>query len=316
MNGYANSSNPQYGERLLANIVDDYATYEPDRVFVSQPYSSNLEDGYRNVTFRDTSRAVNHLARELIEQTRDATHQKDSFPTVAYIGPSDIRYAIVMLACIKAHCQALFISPRNSLEAQLSLFKRTQCTQILYEPSIQSTVEPLLQFYPMPARAVPPLEVWLQSNASHVPYDVPFEEARWHPLAVLHTSGSTGIPKPITVRQGSAAIVDDLREVYLDGSPALWSYIPSHCSKIFVPMPAFHMAGVACISFFGIYFGTEIILGVPNRPLSAGIVADCLKKIKDCDCAVLPPSIIEDMSVNEEHIRLLANLKMTGFGGG
>lgn len=314
MNGYANSK-PQYGERLLANIVDEYATYEPERVFVYQPYSSNLEDGYRPVTFRETSRAVNHLARELLQQSQDASYEKDSFPTVAYIGPSDVRYAIVMLACIKAHRQALFISPRNSLEAQLSLFKRTQCAQILYESSMQSIVEPWLQFYPMPAKAVPPLEVWLQSTASHVPYNLSFEEARFHPLAVLHTSGSTGIPKPITVRQGSAAIVDDLRDVYMDGSPVLWTYLPTHCSKIFTPMPAFHMAGIACMAFFGIYFGTKMVLGVPNRPLSADIVAECLK-ITQSDAAVLPPSIIEDMSTNEEHITLLANLKLTGFGGG
>ncbi|KAL6910067.1 hypothetical protein GGI43DRAFT_426893 [Trichoderma evansii] len=314
MNGYANPK-PQYGKRLLANIVDEYATHEPERIFLYQPFSSNLEDGYRPITFRETSKAVNHLARELLQETQDATYEKDSFPTLAYIGPNDIRYVIVMLACIKAHRQALFISPRNSLEAQLSLFKKTQCTQILYESSMQSTVEPLLQFYPMPAKAVPPLEVWLQSTASHVPYNVSFEEARFHPLVVLHTSGSTGIPKPVTVRQGSAAIVDDLREVYMDGSPVLWSYFPTICSKIFVPMPAFHMAGVAAVSFFGIYFGTKLVLGLPNRPLSADIVAECLK-VSHCDSAVLPPSIIEDMSISEEHVRILANLQITGFGGG
>lgn len=314
MNGYANSK-PQYGKRLLTNIVDDYATYEPERVFLYQPFSSNLEDGYRPITFRETSRAVNHLARELLRETKDATYEKDSFPTLAYIGPNDIRYVIVMLACIKAHRQALFISPRNSLEAQLSLFKKTQCAQILYESSMQSTVEPWLQFYPMPAKAVPPLDAWLQSTASHVPYNVSFEEARFHPLVVLHTSGSTGIPKPVTVRQGSAAIADDLRDVYMDGSPVLWSYFPTICTKTFVPMPAFHMAGVAAVSFFGIYFGTKLVLGLPNRPLSADIVAECLKATH-CDSAVLPPSIIEDMSINEEHVGILANLKITGFGGG
>ncbi|KAL7966389.1 hypothetical protein HDV63DRAFT_397037 [Trichoderma sp. SZMC 28014] len=316
MNGYAKSSKPQYGKRLLANIVDEYANYEPERVFVYQPYTSNLADGYRAITFKETARGVDHLARELLKQRQDATDEKDSFPTVAYIGPSDIRYTIVMLACIKAHCQALFISPRNSLEAQLSLFNKTKCAQILYEPSMQSTVEPLLQFYPMPARAVPPLDDWLLSTAPHVQYDVPFDEARFHPLAILHTSGSTGIPKPITVRQGSAAIADDLREVYMDGSPVVWTYLPSQCSKIFVPMPAFHMAGVGIMSFFGIYFGVQLCLGVPHRPVSAGLVAECLNFLGDCDAAVLPPSIIEDISSNEEQIRLLASLKMVGFGGG
>ncbi|KAM0262799.1 hypothetical protein ACHAQJ_001593 [Trichoderma viride] len=314
MNGNANSK-PQYGQRLVVNVVDEYAVHEPERIFVYQPFSSNLKDGFRAITFRETAKAVNHLARELLQQTPEATYEKDDFPTVAYIGPSDIRYMIVMLACIKAHRKALYISPRNSLEAQLSLFKVTKCTQILYESSMKSAVEPWLQSYPMLATEVPPLDVWLQSTASHVPYNTPFEDARWDPLAVLHTSGSTGIPKPIVVRQGSAAIADDLRDVYMDGSPVFWSQLPTYCSKMFVPMPLFHMAGIACMAFFGIYYGTTMILGVPNRPLSADLVAECLRAI-DADSAVLPPSIIEDMSINEEYVKLLANLKLTGFGGG
>jgi acyl-CoA synthetase (AMP-forming)/AMP-acid ligase II len=314
MNGNANSK-PQYGQRLVVNIVDEYAVHEPERIFIHQPFSSNLKDGFRAITFRETSRAVNHLARELLQQTQEVAHKKNNFPTVAYIGPSDIRYVIVMLACIKAHRKALFISPRNSLEAQISLFKATECTQILYESSMQSTVEPWLQSYPISATAVPPLDVWLQSTASHVPYNTPFEEARWDPFAVLHTSGSTGIPKPIVIRQGGMAIADDLRDMHMDGSPVLWHYLPTHCSTIFVPMPLFHMAAVACMAFFGIYYGTQMVLGVPNRPLSADLVAECLKIIHP-DSIVLPPSILEDMSVNEEHVKLLAKLKLTGFGGG
>ncbi|PNP45742.1 hypothetical protein THARTR1_10900 [Trichoderma harzianum] len=168
----------------------------------------------------------------------------------------------------------------------------------------------------MPATAAPDWSVWIQSTAPNVPYNTPFEEARWHPMVVAHTSGSTGIPKPVIVRQGSLAIVDGLREdSSLDGYPSIWNYWGANSSKIFSPMPSFHMAGVACIVIFGIYHGVPIVLGVPNRPLSADLVAECLAHSK-ADFAVLPPSIIEDMSVNDEHVGLLAKLKGTAFGGG
>ncbi|KAL6699266.1 hypothetical protein J3F84DRAFT_247292 [Trichoderma pleuroticola] len=315
MNGHINSKS-QDEQRLLVNIVDEYAACDPQRVFIYQPFSSNLEDGYRPITFRDVSNAVNHLAGELLRQAEGNISQRDCFPTVAYIGPSDVRYIIVMLACIKAHHKALFISPRNSLEAQISLFKATECTRIMYDASMQSTIELWLQSYPMPATAAPDWSVWIQSTAPNVPYNTPFEEARWHPMVVAHTSGSTGIPKPVIVRQGSLAIVDGLREdSSLDGYPSIWNYWGANSSKIFSPMPSFHMAGVACIVIFGIYHGVPIVLGVPNRPLSADLVAECLAHSK-ADFAVLPPSIIEDMSVNDEHVGLLAKLKGTAFGGG
>ncbi|KAL7929202.1 hypothetical protein V8C35DRAFT_331874 [Trichoderma chlorosporum] len=315
MNGHMDPK-IQYGQRLLVNVVDDYAAYEPQRVFAYQPFTSNLEDGYRPVTFQDVSNAANNLAYELLQHAQKNDHQKDDFPTIAYIGPSDVRYVIVMLACIKARHKALFISPRNSLEAQISLFKAAECTRILYDDSMQSSIEPWLQLYPMPATVAPDLSAWIQSKAPHVAYNTPFEEARWHPVLVMHTSGSTGIPKPIVVRQGSFAIADGLRDApYLNGSPPIWNHWATVSSKIFSPMPLFHMAGIGCLIIFGIYYGTPLVLGVPNRPLSADLVGDCLVH-SQADSAVLPPSIIEDMSLNEEHVRLLAQLKLTCFGGG
>ena len=40
------------------------------------------------------------------------------------------------------------------------------------------------------------------------PYDKTFAEARQEPFVILHTSGSTGLPKPIRVPNGSLATVD------------------------------------------------------------------------------------------------------------
>jgi len=71
-------------------------------------------------------------------------------------------------------------------------------------------VQPWLQEREMRAIATGPLEAWFpDEDVEPFPYhEKTFEEAEWDPLCVLHTSGSTGIPKPIVVRQGMIAISD------------------------------------------------------------------------------------------------------------
>ena len=45
---------------------------------------------------------------------------------------------------------------------------------------------------------IPSLQELLDEPASHFPYPKIFESARNDPVVVLHTSGSTGEPKPLT----------------------------------------------------------------------------------------------------------------------
>lgn len=61
----------------------------------------------------------------------------------------------------------------------------------------------------MKAIEVGPIDAWFpKEDVKPFPYDKTFEQAEWEPLLVLHTSGSTGIPKPIIVSHGMVAIND------------------------------------------------------------------------------------------------------------
>jgi acyl-CoA synthetase (AMP-forming)/AMP-acid ligase II len=315
MNGQADSPKPEYGRRVIVGVVDDYAINEPTRAFAYAPVSSNPKDGWKPITYQELSNAVNHLAHELVRRAKERGQHDDDFPTVAYIGPSDVRYVIFMLACIKAHHKAFFISPRNSLEGQVSLFKATNCGILYFAESYLQTILPWLELYPMRVIMAPSTDSWLQSAPSPFPYLKKFDEARWDPLAVLHTSGSTGIPKPIVMRQGSFAIADGFRNgPDFHGAPSTWAHWGT-AKKFFLPMPLFHAAGVAAISSTGIYYGAALVLGIPDRPLSADLVVDSLVH-SGADGTILPPSIIEDLSLVEEGIQALSSLKFVGFGGG
>lgn len=82
------------GRRLLLHILEHTAQTDPERVYASIPLTDHPKDGYRDVTFLDLSRAVNQATSWL--ETKFG--RSSTFETLAYIGPPDIRYFILVLA--------------------------------------------------------------------------------------------------------------------------------------------------------------------------------------------------------------------------
>jgi acyl-CoA synthetase (AMP-forming)/AMP-acid ligase II len=301
--------------RLLPHVVDDIAASEPSRPYIYQPKSSNPEDGWVPVTFKELANAIDHVAHIIAETVKkDSTNE---FPTLAYVGPSDVRYTVVVLASVKAGCQALLISPRNSIEGQLSLFERTKCCHIWYAESFNLAVKTWLSKREMKSWVVPPAKEWLQASPSPVPYSKSYEEARWDPLVVMHTSGSTGHPKPIVVKQGGLAVMDSFLDLpeYMGGK-FLMQFWKSSASRIFLPMPLFHAAGVmAGMLGASIYCGVPSALPMIDQPPTADSAIKCLQ-YSGCDAALLAPSIVEELSIRRDGVEALKRLRFVGFGGG
>lgn len=95
-----NSETPaggQYGERLLPQIIDANAQNEPEKIYALVPLSADVTQGFRKITYKELASAVNVIAWWI---HREIGHS-DNFETLAYIGASDIRYAIFFFAAIK-----------------------------------------------------------------------------------------------------------------------------------------------------------------------------------------------------------------------
>lgn len=80
-------------------------------------------------------------------------------------------------------------------------------------------------------------------------------------------------------------------------------------------MPLFHAAALYTFIMFAIYFDTPLVIGIGDRPLTSDLVVESLNSI-DVDVILLPPSILEELSVTEEGIAALKRLQIVAFGGG
>ena len=80
-------------------------------------------------------------------------------------------------------------------------------------------------------------------------------------------------------------------------------------------MPLYHAAAIDISLQYSLYMDTGIALGMPNRPLTADNVLEYLKYC-GADSVMLPPSIMEDLSVMPEGIEALKKLSYAAFAGG
>ena len=90
---------PMDGDRrLLPVAIDDIARLEPESLYAEYPRSSTSYDaGFTAVTFGQLSSAINGAAWLLeAELGRGLNHE-----TLAYIGPSDLRYMVLAIAAVK-----------------------------------------------------------------------------------------------------------------------------------------------------------------------------------------------------------------------
>lgn len=128
--------------------------------------------------------AVNCIAHLL----NDKLGESQSFETLAYIGPNDLRYHIVLMAAMKMgykvlietytlNCglwlirEQMFIpSPRNSIVAQRELLARTECRILLTPDPEPPMVTGLLRENPMSMIKIPSLEELFKHDETIIPY--------------------------------------------------------------------------------------------------------------------------------------------------
>ena len=101
-------------------------------------------------------------------------------------------------------------SPRNPPSVNLHLMRETSSNIVLHAQELTPLIKPLHDLAPAAViNPVPALQAMLDSQPEHYPYDKTFDEARNDPIAVLHSSGSTGLPKPVTFTNGSIGAYDN-----------------------------------------------------------------------------------------------------------
>jgi acyl-CoA synthetase (AMP-forming)/AMP-acid ligase II len=164
---------------------------------------------------------------------------------------------------------------------------------------------------------MPELDYLLDDSIDTGPflYNKSFEQAKHHPCMVIHTSGSTGMPKPVIWTHWQFATMDAQRLVPdLDGRPTLAGKIHDSCTRCFSGLPIFHGAGIILSLMVPLYNGCTVVLGPPGVT-----TADAFAQVADhgrIDAASLLPVTLEDIASSPVALAKLQQLKFVIYTGG
>ena len=293
--------------QLLPSLVDETAANEPSCVLYSISKTKNPADGFTDISVRAFAHAVDRCAWFIDDALGRGTH----FPTLLYIGPQDIVYPILTLASVKSGYKVLFSSPRNSLEAHLSLLDKTDCHTFLMPPGFPlPVVKDILAARPMRVLHIASPSTWLDGSHRPYHYNKTFAEAKYEPFVVLHTSGSTGLPKPIIQTHATAAAMQAYTRV-----PDPASTFPNMLTgkRLYTAFPLFHCAGLRLTLPCAVYAQFTVVLGpFPPSP----DVINAVHAHGNVQGSALAPASWVDVVKVPEYLDNLSRLDLAISGGG
>ncbi|KAL0260138.1 putative NRPS-like protein biosynthetic cluster [Diplodia seriata] len=289
--------------RTVDELMRSRSRTDPDLPLISYP-SSGIE--YVDYTPRQLdifAYRVAQVYKQLIPQ-RTSSHEKPC--VVGLLGPSNLEYLITMLALTKLGHTVMFQSTRISQEAHASLLNATGSRHMVIDASFADVAAALKQDN-TPDLSVIPIagpEVYSQpiTEADHRldtrmdrQLDVATEQG--HVAWIIHSSGSTGLPKPI----------------YQTQRAALKNYATNMNMRGFITLPLFHAHGIGSL-FRAVDSRKQIHLYNAALPLAKQYLTDVIRQ-HDFDIFYGVPYVLNLLAEDDEGLELLARFKIVMFGG-
>lgn len=227
-------------------------------------------------------------------------------PVIGLLGPSNLDYFFTLMALSRLGFAVLFLSTRISEAAYLSLLNVTKCRHLVVDASFKKTARALAGVKPelQVTDIVPSWEYLngIEGNEKDedgmaddldVDLDAEASKVAW----IIHSSGSTGLPKPI----------------YQTHKAALRNYENSLNMRGFVTLPLFHAFGLSNV-FRGITAVKKIYMYNAALPLTS---QNLLKILTDheFESFLAVPYALKLLSETQEGIDVLAKLRVVMFGG-
>lgn len=308
---------PDIGRRLIPQIVDNLADADPDRIFYSISSLNDATLSFRHITVRQFANAVDKTAWWLVDQLGSSA----SIQPVGYIGQHDIRHILLTYACVKAGYSALFLSPKNNLDGALAVLEAAHC-DIWVQSKEQASVPLVREFLEhrqMRILQLPEIDELIDAPSTRpFPYTKKFDEIMQEPFCILHTSGTTGVPKPVSWSHGLIGTMDAIRllpPTEGDQGLAPWSRDWDEGDTIYSSFPMSHGAGIIMDILLPALFALRCVLG-PAKVIPNMHLMDLLATQAKIDIWSMVPSLVDELGETPDVLEKFRSSKFICASGG
>ncbi|KIJ62360.1 hypothetical protein HYDPIDRAFT_114897 [Hydnomerulius pinastri MD-312] len=276
------------------------------------------------ITFLEFGRAAHRLAHAL----RPARQGPEGQVVMLIANTDTLLHHAVVVGMSIAGLVPFLVSPRNSPAAVADMMKKTNCSRIvtlhhahqrLVDGILQETPHAQLTVDELPtlAFAFPHLGHEVESHP-FVPYPPPTSRPDVNkPAIYIHSSGSTGFPKPIP-----HTYKGQIHWLTQPGVTDLRHKSPYHLGAM--SLPPFHVLGVV-MQLYVPFSGVITAAIYPPRSFADPRVApviptgdNILEALQETNSSVLVsvPAFLEEYGNSEKAIEELKKLDLVLFGGG
>lgn len=202
------------GRMSLNALLDDLIEHARDEVCIS--YIKSAEPfHWHDVTAAQLDQCI-RAATAHYAQHIQVRHKHDPCVQIALLAESSFDYFVTEAALLRLGYGVALLSPNNSVPAIIHLLKTTNSTTLVYGPDKAKVAQQVRQDLQNDSEAhvqelvvaelfsvqqlisqdkLPPPSIKKDPYRS----DVPYQQQAQEPAVALHSSGSTGFPKPYTL---------------------------------------------------------------------------------------------------------------------
>ncbi|XXH03342.1 hypothetical protein Hte_009740 [Hypoxylon texense] len=284
---------------MIDDLIRERGRDEDQVPILGYPKHDHDATEYEYFTGRDLDRMVDEACRALMRAGLEVNSRK----TVALFAPSDLSFVITFFALFRLGCKVLTMSIRLNQTACIHLLERANCDAMLYGTTVRinSTMAEIEQARPdLMLIQMPTREDFDVPGDAAEPFQRPIPDGETEHTQIalmMHSSGSTGLPKPL----------------FLSHRSLLASIVSGTGLKAFNALPWYHLHGLIT-SIQAMWMRRPAHLFNAHMPLTADNLISALKSIQPEICHTVP-YVLKLMAEREDGVAVLKKCKFVTSAG-